>query len=71
MRDCVVFTTYEVGDDARVSRSSRGKKSVVGGDAVEGQKLGFSPTGIDLTPCNPLQRVRALCSVESEPGART
>ena len=39
MRDCVVFTTYEVGDDARVSRSSRGKKSVVGGDAVEGQKL--------------------------------
>ena len=31
--------TYEVSDDARVSRSSRGKKSVVGGDAVEGQKL--------------------------------
>lgn len=26
-------------NDARVSRSSRGKKSVVGGDAVEGQKL--------------------------------
>jgi hypothetical protein len=25
-------------------------KSIVGGDAVEGQKLGFSPTGIDLAP---------------------
>ena len=27
-------------DDARVSRSSRGKKSIVGGRAATGQKLG-------------------------------
>ena len=39
MRDCVVFTTYEVGDDARVSRSSRGKKSVVSGKTATGQKF--------------------------------
>ena len=37
--DAWASAAFEVADDARVSRSSRGKKSVVGGDAVEGQKL--------------------------------
>ena len=40
-------------NDARVSRSSRGLKSIVSGRVAEGQKLGFNPSGIDLTPCNP------------------
>jgi hypothetical protein len=39
-------------NDARVSRSSRGKKSVVGGDAVEGQKLVGTVVRL-RAPCNP------------------
>ena len=38
-------------DDAKVSRSSRARKSVAGGDAASRQKSGPSPNGMDLTPC--------------------
>ena len=65
----VVLGFTKVTNDKQ-SRSSRGKKSVVGGDAVEGQKL-VGTVVRPRAPCNPLQRVRALCSVESKQGART
>ena len=36
---CALVVQADAIDDARVSRSSRGKKSVVSGKPVEGQKL--------------------------------
>ena len=50
--------TYEVSDDARVSRSSRGKKSVVGGKSCRTSEVRFIHISIHgtggnlfLTPC--------------------
>ena len=44
---------HESDEETGISRSSRGRKSIVSGRVAEGQKLGFNPSGIDLTPCNP------------------
>ena len=52
MRDCVVFT--KVTNDKQ-SRSSRGRRSIVGGDVAKGQKLiDASSLRVSLTPRIPL-----------------
>ena len=56
----VVLGFTKVTNDKQ-SRSSRGKKSVVGGDAVEGQKLVGTVVRL-RAPCNPSRILVSKCS---------